>query len=200
MTDFEAAIKAAATQVFSAVTVLGDSFHFIHNNIKFMMKHEGKEHTKALADDLKQLYAQTTYEEFKSMLAAFRKKWSDIHPGYDAYFENTWIKRYPPAGWAFFGRGHSYPSGDQAIEAWHRRLKSKKTTSQAVRLDKFVYQLLDESTYYDRILQSPDALIPLQNEISARRNNLSKKRITLESIIGNPKKKQALIQQGDFGK
>ena len=70
-----------------------------------------KPHTPEIKKDLKHLWESPSKSEFDIWTGGFVNKWEKILPEYTKYFQNTWMDRYPPYTWAFFGRPDGTPSG-----------------------------------------------------------------------------------------
>jgi len=134
--DFEEAFPRGLTQVFKQISYLGDLFHFLQaNRRKILELGGGKECARDLMDQLRVLYYSSSFQTFKSNLSIFLQHWQERYQPYVKYFRKTWDFQglHDPSEWAGFTRFRTledqtivdcYPSGDQALEGFHNRLKS----------------------------------------------------------------------------
>ncbi len=81
------------------------------------------------------------------------------YPAFEDYFSNTWLKAHPPTEWARYARPSDVPSGDQSLEAYHRRMRSVVFNGERHRfiaLDHAIICLHREIQYWEEVLARED--------------------------------------------
>jgi hypothetical protein len=113
--DFDLALENAAKQVFPRSRTVGDLWHFLHDNEKWLSTHGGKEHVSTAMITLRILWASQTHNEFALNLEDFISFWQARFPDYVTYFTKTWIATRPSSTWAAYTYGDDtrIPTGDQ---------------------------------------------------------------------------------------
>lgn len=102
--DFEPHLRAAIAQVFPSCLVLGDAWHFFHDNHKWVRANNGLDYVEAVDQSLHILWAAPTEQEFTTSLAGFINYWATQWPPYAAYFSKQWMESVTAGEWALFGR------------------------------------------------------------------------------------------------
>lgn len=163
--DFAYPIKNAITHVWPTVLNVGDLFHFLHDNRKWLTSAQvtAKE---AILTDLRRLAIETDSMKFITMLKAWEERYR-AHTSYMEYFKRTWSGRIDE--WSLASRSSEYPSGDQPLEAYHLRLQMHVFNGTTERDLLSVISCLDkEAQHWEKIISSPQLLEKLQKEKERR--------------------------------
>jgi len=172
--DYETALKKALTRTFSGVPLYGDYFHFMQANLRWLQNHQYSEHIPAATQSLQILWHSPTHMEFNSNLSLFKSIWEGTCFPYSHYFNEQWVKTITPVLWASYGRAQNVPSGDNAIESWHNRLK-QLCNAKALSIGKLLVWLQEEWEYWSRILVNSHLKQDKLNQIKASRRYYKKK-------------------------
>jgi hypothetical protein len=145
-----------------------------------------RQETENLLQELKPmlqiLWHAPTTDQFKQDLKLFTMYWFRKDANYAQYFHNTWVKRYLPHTWAFFGRKGNYPTGNQLLEGWHNRLKDSIPRAN-LRLDQFVDLLYKEWCYYESTINDAQLLDEQLKFLAQRKREWTRKRNTTEGTM-----------------
>lgn len=149
LADFEQALRNACSTSFPRATVLGDSFHFMYDNHKYLRKFKGQELAALATPFLQDLWRAETKVKFDEVYVKFQQAMEAEHRNdYIDYFFRTWIKHYTPITWSTYGRVHyPVPSGDQLIEGFNSRLQNSVITKRREDID-FIVKMLHEEWKY----------------------------------------------------
>ena len=160
VSDFELGFRNSSRDSFLGSEWFGDKFHFIRDNLKWINSRGGKFHRRDLAKDLRELWGEPNIAAFNAQLEAFKAKWEGIHSGYMQYFISYWLGVVKPSEWAKFGSVNGFPSGDQWLEAWHRRFKGEAGLQYRTKLKvgTLLEKLQAEAEYFDTLLEDPELL------------------------------------------
>lgn len=157
LADFEQALRDGFQRVFPTTNIYGDTFHFIQANIRWMKRNKGVEHISDLIVMLRLLWCSPTTLDFASNLNKFLNYWSQKFPAYSAYFRRMWLETIKPFSWAYFGRTHGVPSGDNLLEGFNNRLQNYvfKDSPSFEAIDFVVKALWEEWLYQYKIVTNP---------------------------------------------
>jgi hypothetical protein len=171
LSDFEDAIRRACVLRFPRANILGDSFHVIQDNIKWLRSHNGSDLIPELIIRLRSLIASRTLQEYSANERDYLTFWEQKQRSdYVNYFRNVWKQKYPPDCWARYGRIFSdAPSGDQILEGYHNRLQNIISEKKHETIDHFVNLLWSEWCYYYKIISNP--ILYWKNKFVLREDN-----------------------------
>jgi hypothetical protein len=89
--DYEDAICNSCNTTFAGKTeYLGDYFHFIYANSRWLAKHSTVEEKRAIIQDLRELWRAGTLVEFNRALERLHRGWAVQHEAFARYFKATW--------------------------------------------------------------------------------------------------------------
>lgn len=145
--DFEGPMRDAANTVFPRAQILGDSWHFYHDNCKWMNMNGGHANVGELNKQLHELLNAPSLLEFRQVQDQFVRYWSKAFPSYVNYYLKQWNRNVAIASWAAFGRPPTAPTGDQIMEGWHNRIKRIDFTRKTA-IDFAAVALYNELTYW----------------------------------------------------
>lgn len=127
LTDFEEGLRHAASGAFSCAS-FGDRFHFVKCNVTRVRGYGlSEEEMNRFKEDLRQVWEQPDESHFNERKKIFLAAWRERLPDFGRYFNETWLKKYPPRMWAMYGREHDYeiPTGSAISEGWNSKLQKK---------------------------------------------------------------------------
>lgn len=163
--DFAHELRNAITAVWPGAANLGDLYHFINDNRKWLTAHQVAE-KELILRDLREIAVEREP-------AAFGQKYRDWQARYRgcadylAYFSRTWANRREE--WSLGCRDRECPSGDQALEGYHLRLQ--KTIFKGVAKTDFLNAItcLDkEIQHWEKVIRSPELLERLHKDKERR--------------------------------
>ncbi len=175
LADFEQALRNACMTSFPRANVLGDSFHFMYDNKKYLRRFNGQELSVIATPLLQDLWKAETKATFDDLYAKFQRAMESEHRAdYLDYFQRIWIKLYPPIIWSTYGRvNYPIPSGDQLMEGFNSRLQNSVVTKRREDIDFVVKMLHEEWKYGYLIFITPMLDSDRTKEVrSSRRTNL----------------------------
>jgi hypothetical protein len=112
--DYEQALYAGVEAAFESVQYLGDLFHFLQANIRFLKKEYGADLDAdlfaAVREALQILVHSEPYAQFKENLAGFEAWLEPQLPAYIRYFRKTWKGRQSIEKWAICMRPKGAPT------------------------------------------------------------------------------------------
>jgi hypothetical protein len=153
LSDFEQALRNACMTSFPRANVLGDSFHFMYDNKKYLRRFNGQELSTTATPLLQELWKAETKALFDATYTRFQRAMEAEHRAdYLDYFHRIWIKLYPPLIWSTYGRvNYPIPSGDQLMEGFNSRLQNSVVTKRREDID-FVVKMLHEEWKYGYLI------------------------------------------------
>lgn len=153
MGDFGPAMRSSVKEVLG-IPYYGDLWHFIHSNIRWMQKNGGGQHVETLIPMVSALARSPDFDTWQQNYRGFIAYWIKTFASYVAYFKSQWIEKMPPIHWALFLRKPGAPTGDNILEAWHRRYKHLLEGKSNLPIDRLVDFLWKEWLYFKSILES----------------------------------------------
>lgn len=178
LVDFELAIHNALRQVFPEISVLGDAFHFVQANTRWLLQNNLNHLRNDAISALRTLWTSKTVAQFTNNLQAFLQEWNLKAPNYSSYFQQQWLQKTQSTQWALYGRVDTVPSGDNALEGWHNRWKRILAEHHRLPIDRLVAELWKENVYYHNLLASEK--IKSTVELKERQQE---RRVTLTDVI-----------------
>ncbi len=170
VTDYELALQNACRENFSeTASVLGDSFHFLQANRRWLSQHHCPS-IDTVVEQLRQLLVLPDKTSFDTQLQRYQSQWLQTMPDYAAYFRREWTEVHQTTTWALHSRRNA-PSGDQLLEAWHNALKSALYKPQQD-LDVVADFLHREWRYYFNIVSVPMLLEQRLKEVNTTNRTL----------------------------
>lgn len=172
LTDYEDALKSACITCFSSsASVLGDSFHFLQANRRWLVQHKCPD-VDTVVRQLRELMVLPK-AAFETQLEVCKEEWRIKYPDYLQYFSREWLNRHPIDTWLLsIANRRDAPSGDQQLEAWHRALKEAVDRLRE-QPDIAASFLLDEWKYYYTIITTPVLLAQQLHDVNTKNRTLT---------------------------
>lgn len=146
--DFDPAIEKAIRDAFPSAHNLGDYFHFVYDNQKWLRSNGGKDLVGSATAKLTTLWSAPTQDLWQQEMVEFVQLFEEF-PSYVAYFTQQWTQIRQPVSWASFARQEhkQIPSADKVLEGYHRQLHALVLNINNQAIDHVVCELLHDWDY-----------------------------------------------------
>ncbi|PRP79604.1 hypothetical protein PROFUN_14538 [Planoprotostelium fungivorum] len=154
--------RAAYEEIFRIVydLVVGDIFHFVQAcRRKFVDCNKPWLHPKTKKSGRRsyrtcELSTCRSRSTSLKRIETIRTLFGSTQHKFFSYLQHQWVRVISPMKWIIGGRGNDVPTGDQQLEAWHRRL-SAITSGTFEKIDHFSLRLWDEWSHWESVINNP---------------------------------------------